>query len=185
VKHPCNKCGLEKFAYKQVGGNCILHPPVVVVVGEGPGKSEDVLGTAFVGPAGKLLRHALQQAGVDPARVWFTNLVACRACDSLGETNRIPTEEECEACWPRLKHELRQVCKDGVTDVILAGKTAARYNGAIQSVCPSGTRVHEITHPAAVLRQGGANEDGAAFQNYIKRLEEEVVQCFGISTSTA
>jgi DNA polymerase len=59
---------------RAVLGEGPLHP-ILALVGEQPGDQEDILGRPFVGPAGKLLDHALAEAGIDRAQVYVTNAV--------------------------------------------------------------------------------------------------------------
>ena len=47
-----------------------------MMMGEQPGDKEDLAGEPFVGPAGKLLDRALEEAGIDPASVFRTNVVS-------------------------------------------------------------------------------------------------------------
>jgi uracil-DNA glycosylase family 4 len=47
----------------------------MMLVGEQPGDYEDVAGKPFVGPAGKIMDRALEEAGIDRRRVYVTNTV--------------------------------------------------------------------------------------------------------------
>jgi DNA polymerase len=72
----------------------------LVLVGEGPGETEDATGRPFVGRAGQLLDKALLENGLTREDVYICNTVKCRACDwSTGKpVNRAPTNEETESC---------------------------------------------------------------------------------------
>jgi len=89
----------------------------LVVVGEAPGAEEDRRGEPFVGRAGALLDRALEQAGVDRATLFVTNVVKCRP-----PGNRKPTKEEAAACRPFLEGELERV---GASVALALGGTAA------------------------------------------------------------
>ena len=68
----------------------------LVLVGEGPGDTEDALGRPFVGRAGQLLDRAIGDAGLRRDQVYITNTVKCRAADwSTGKpVNRAPLDDE-------------------------------------------------------------------------------------------
>jgi DNA polymerase len=91
-------------------------------VGEGPGRSEDLEGEPFVGPAGKLLDNmlkAMQLArGVD---TYIANIVKCRPVDADG-SDRPPVQNEVAACRPFLE---RQIDLIKPTVIVVLGKTAA------------------------------------------------------------
>lgn len=70
----CRRCGLCEAATQTVWGEGAADA-ALVILGEQPGDREDLAGRPFVGPAGQLLRQAMAEAGVDPARVWLTNAV--------------------------------------------------------------------------------------------------------------
>jgi DNA polymerase len=72
--HDCRACDLYKRGTQTVFGE---GPPKaeVMLVGEQPGDAEDVAGHPFVGPAGRLLDKALEEAGIDRSRVYVTNVV--------------------------------------------------------------------------------------------------------------
>src|SRR5437660_1200199 len=70
----CRACPLWERGTQTVFGVGPAHA-AVMLVGEQPGNDEDLAGAPFVGPAGKLLRRALVDAGVSLERVYFTNAV--------------------------------------------------------------------------------------------------------------
>ena len=74
IAKSCTNCDLYKDATQTVFG---IGPVTaeLVLVGEQPGDEEDKQGEPFVGPAGKLLRSALDEAGIDPDEVYMTNVV--------------------------------------------------------------------------------------------------------------
>ena len=94
-------------------------------VGEQPGDQEDKAGRPFVGPAGKLLDRALDEAGIDRKTVYVTNAVKHFKYTRRGK-KRIhdkPTRYEIEACRPWLDAEL-QVLRPRV--LVCLGATAAK-----------------------------------------------------------
>ncbi|WP_327293987.1 MULTISPECIES: UdgX family uracil-DNA binding protein [unclassified Streptomyces] len=99
----------------------------VVLVGEQPGDQEDRQGEPFVGPAGRMLRKALEEAGVDVEEAYLTNAVKHFKFTSDGTGKRRihkpPSLRELTACRPWLTAELRLVDPDVV---VALGATAAR-----------------------------------------------------------
>ncbi len=96
----CRKCPLYKFRNKPVPGEGPLDSKIMII-GEAPGRYEDISGRPFVGPAGKLLDHLLNLAGLERKEVYITNVVKCRP-----PKNRDPRPEEIEKC---LSYLLRQI----------------------------------------------------------------------------
>jgi DNA polymerase len=97
----------------------------VMLVGEQPGHEEDLAGKPFVGPAGKLLDRALEQAGIDRRRVYVTNVVKHFKWEPKGK-RRIhakPNAAEIAACRPWLDAELDVVKPDVL---VCLGATAAQ-----------------------------------------------------------
>ena len=83
----------------------------VMLVGEQPGDKEDVAGHPFVGPAGRVLDEALEEAGIDRDQVYVTNAVKHFKWKARGK-RRIhdkPNAAEVAACRPWLDRELRLV----------------------------------------------------------------------------
>jgi uracil-DNA glycosylase family 4 len=87
----------------------------VALVGEAPGAQEDVVGTPFVGRAGKILDKLMSEAGLGRQAVMITNTVKCRP-----PKNRRPSAEEMQACRPYLDEELQ-----GKDFVLALGLSAA------------------------------------------------------------
>lgn len=95
----CQACNLVKVANHPVpftGASL----PTVAVVGEAPGREEDVQAKPFVGPSGRLLRKWLfEDVGFNEREVSFVNTVSCWP-------NRTPTGKEVEACKKNLVAQL-------------------------------------------------------------------------------
>src|SRR5689334_3854467 len=70
----CRGCPLYLHATQTVFGEGAAHARLMLV-GEQPGDREDLAGRPFVGPAGKLLDEALEEAGIDRRQVYVTNAV--------------------------------------------------------------------------------------------------------------
>lgn len=96
----CQGCGLWETRTNVVFGEGNPNSPLVIV-GEGPGETEDKTGRPFVGRAGQLLDECLYECGIARKHVFITNVVRCRPT-LVGETgrlqNRPPTADEASAC---------------------------------------------------------------------------------------
>lgn len=138
-------------------------------VGEGPGSIEDEDGEGWVGPAGILLRTAIQRENDDSlVGCAFGNIGKCRAADRKGPNSwkdRPPTTEEMEACTPYLERDIKKL-KPKV--VLLLGNTAIHHffphePGVTQcrgkTVEKDGIIFVLAYHPSFVLRQGGKDSD--------------------------
>lgn len=95
----CTACKISERRRNVVFGEGNPNSPLLII-GEGPGDTEDATGRPFVGKAGKLLDQALTELNLSRQDVYIANTVKCRACDwSTGKpVNRAPTPEETEAC---------------------------------------------------------------------------------------
>jgi uracil-DNA glycosylase len=96
-----------------------------MLVGEQPGDKEDLAGHPFVGPAGALLDRALEEAGIDRARVYVTNVVKHFKWEPRGKRriHKKPNASEIEACRPWLDAEIALVKPRAI---ICLGATAAQ-----------------------------------------------------------
>jgi DNA polymerase len=124
ISKACKACDLYKRGTQTVFGEGPSRAEVMVV-GEQPGDAEDVAGQPFVGPAGRLLDRALEEAGIDRATVYVTNVVKHFKWEPRGK-RRIhakPNAAEIGACRPWLDTEIALV-KPRV--LICLGATAAQ-----------------------------------------------------------
>jgi uracil-DNA glycosylase len=113
----CTKCPLSRDRTNAVPGEGPTGASVVVI-GEGPGRNEDLQGRPFVGAAGRQLEGLLRDAGLVRDEVYITNVVKCRPPE-----NRRPTEAEAEACRPYLE---RQISLLRPKVVVLLGDSALK-----------------------------------------------------------
>jgi uracil-DNA glycosylase len=120
----CDGCDLFRYATQTVFGEGPKNARIVMV-GEQPGDQEDLGGHPFVGPAGKLLDRALEEAEVDRRLVYVTNAVKHFKFEPRGKRriHQKPTGVEITACRPWLEAELA-VIKPEV--VVCLGATAAQ-----------------------------------------------------------
>src|SRR2546423_3915811 len=106
----CTACHLYKRATQTVFGEGPKKAPIMLV-GEQPGDSEDVAGKPFVGPAGKIMDRALEEAGIDRKEVYVTNVVKHFKWEPRGKRriHQKPNSREIAACRPSLQAGLRLV----------------------------------------------------------------------------
>ncbi|MFI0351660.1 UdgX family uracil-DNA binding protein [Actinomadura sp. 9N407] len=123
----CRGCTLYENATQTVFGGGAPHARVVFV-GEQPGDQEDRKGEPFVGPAGRLLDKALEEAGIERGDVYITNAVKhfkFKHQESGGKRriHEAPNVREMRACRPWLLAELRALEPDVV---VALGATAGK-----------------------------------------------------------
>jgi uracil-DNA glycosylase len=123
VQH-CRGCELYKNATQAVFGEGARRASVILV-GEVPGDEEDKQGHPFVGPAGRLLDEALEEAGLERNEVYITNAVKHFRWEPRGKRrlHKKPTARQIEACKPWLQAEIL-VVKPKV--MVCLGATAAQ-----------------------------------------------------------
>lgn len=114
----CQSCELSQTRKNVVIYRGAVEAPLMIV-GEGPGASEDEQGVPFVGQAGRLLNLLFEGYGFTPEDYHICNVVKCRPPE-----NRVPTPAEAKSCMPLLAKQVRFV-KPKV--IVLMGKTAYKY----------------------------------------------------------
>jgi uracil-DNA glycosylase family 4 len=125
----------------------------MVLVGEGPGATEDATGRPFVGQAGALLDSILEAIDVPRTSVYITNIVKCRP-----PQNRKPLPDEIAACIPYLRRQLELIRPKVI--VALGGTAGEALLGVRKSLGELRGKVHTYNgiplivtyHPAALLR---------------------------------
>jgi len=120
-KPRCTKCHLHLGATNVKVKSKGSDRPMVLFVGEAPGRSEDAKGSCFVGKAGRDFDKLMDVSGLPPEYCRWTNVVRCIPWNNDQSSFRIPTQGEIEACMPYLEAEILQ--KDPVFIVPL-GNTA-------------------------------------------------------------
>ena len=115
----CQLCPLAQTRTRAVPGEGPAHPHIMLI-GEAPGKNEDLQGKPFVGAAGKILNSLLEGAGVRREDVFITSICKCRPPD-----NRVPTPLEGSTCTSNYLSKQIDLLKPRV--IGLMGKTAIKY----------------------------------------------------------
>lgn len=148
----CMKCSFSSTRTNVVFGSGDIESSIFII-GEAPGRDEDLQGFPFVGRAGKLLESMLNAIGIEREKIFITNIVKCRP-----PSNRTPEKEEMTMCAQYLE---RQIAYGKPKYVLLLGKTAASYFLDDYKTAVGNLRGHHkkhdtdivVTyHPAAVLR---------------------------------
>jgi len=156
----CSACPLYKNATQTVFGEGPKSARMMFI-GEQPGDYEDVQGKPFVGPAGKLLDRALEEAGIKRDEVYVTNTVKHFKWEPRGKRriHQKPSSRDIAACRPWMEAELRAVKPDVL---VCLGSTAAqaifgpqfrvtKQRGEIMSTEYAKKTVATV-HPSSLLR---------------------------------
>jgi uracil-DNA glycosylase len=176
----CRGCELWKPATQVVFSAGNPRAPLALV-GEQPGDVEDRKGIPFVGPAGRLLQDALDEAGVPRKDVYVTNAVKHFRFTERGKRriHATPQVRHIKACRPWLEAELTVVdpalivCLGAVAARSLLGttfKVTQERGQVLELPTPIGIRrVLATVHPSAVLRAAD-EERTAAFKGLVADL---------------
>ena len=164
----CRACGLAQTRTRIVEGRG-LYTARILVLGEAPGKSEDVLGISFIGESGQLMDGLLERARIPIGECFFTNTVLCRPCDVRGGENREPTKNEIATCHGNVMRIIGRLIN--LKAVVFAGKIAKlNYKKYFK-----GYTQKAIIHPAALYRQGGpASSYYRDALNALKEVKNEI-----------
>jgi DNA polymerase len=147
----CTKCPLWESRINAVPGE----GPVtarVMILGEAPGRNEDLHGRPFVGSAGRNLDAFLREAGIERQRdVFITNTVKCRP-----PSNRRPNRKEVETCYQYLRRQIKAISP---RMIVLLGDVAlkeffpdsglSQVHGKVLN--RDGVSFFPTYHPAAVI----------------------------------
>ena len=156
----CRGCDLYRHASQAVFGEG-PRSSTVVFIGEQPGDEEDRRGRPFVGPAGRLLDRALEEAGIDRSSTYVTNAVKHFKFEERGKRrlHKKPSAGEIKACRPWLEAELSRI-KPSV--IVCLGATAAQTMFGAQfrltqhrgQLIPQdwAPKAMATVHPSAILR---------------------------------
>ena len=148
----CKKCRLCETRTNTVPGEG-ADDARLIVVGEGPGRTEDETGRPFVGQAGELLTKILAAIQLPREQVYICNIVKCRPPE-----NRVPQFDEVSSCLPYLWRQIELVRPKVI--LAMGGTAAQSLLDAKQALGAMRNRVHRFRgipvvvtyHPAALLR---------------------------------
>jgi len=183
----CKGCNLYKNATQAVFGEIESRdggdrPKIaIMMIGEQPGDQEDKQGRPFVGPAGKLLDRALEEAEIDRGKVYVTNAVKHFKWEPRGKMriHKKPSMKEINACRPWLEAELETV-KPKL--IVALGATAAQgLLGSGFRITQSHGKAQEVEgmppviatlHPSAILRAQTDEDRHAQMRMLVEDLKE-------------
>jgi len=176
----CQACDLWKNATQTVFGNGSARARVMLV-GEQPGDREDIEGEPFVGPAGKLLREAMLQAGIDLGDVYLSNVVKHFRWEASARGKRRihkkPRQSEIDACHPWLEAELEAlspqvlVCLGATAAKAMLGNkfSVSRDRGKVVP-SPLPCVVLATIHPSSILRSPDTESRHAEMEAFVRDL---------------
>ncbi len=156
----CTKCELAKSRHHVIFGEGNINAGILII-GEAPGRDEDLLGRPFVGRSGQLLDKILAASGFTrEEHVFISNIVKCSPPE-----NRVPMPREAAVCMPWL---LKQIDMINPKILILLGATALKYMaGSDRKIthdrgnwlnCQNRLAM-PVYHPAALLRDPSLKRD--------------------------
>lgn len=177
----CEGCDLYRDATQTVFGSGEAKARLLLI-GEQPGDVEDVEGTPFVGPAGRVLDRALADAGLDRTPTFVTNAVKHFYFRRAGKRrlHQTPRAGHISACRPWLQAEVAAVAPDVI--VCLGGTAAKSVLGndvrvlrdrgtVLERDSAVGPGVFVVTvHPSSILRTPPEDRD-AAYEGLVADLK--------------
>jgi DNA polymerase len=150
----CTRCALHASRTHTVFG-VGDRTAQLLIIGEAPGRDEDLRGEPFVGRAGKLLDAMLRAIGLDRERVYIANVLKCRP-----PNNRDPQPEEAQACRGYLERQIAliqprlvlSVGRISAQNLLQTDTPVGRLRGQIHTLQPPGIPLIVTYHPAYLLR---------------------------------
>jgi DNA polymerase len=175
----CRRCPLYRNATQAVPGRGPRQARVMLE-GEQPGDQEDLAGKPFVGPAGRILDQALQDAGIARDETFVTNAVKHFKHEMRGKRrlHKRPNTHEIDRCKIWLEHE-RKLVKPSA--IVALGVTAARgLTGKTVTISnlrqkplalADGTALFVTVHPSSLLRIRDKSDKRAAYKALVADLK--------------
>jgi uracil-DNA glycosylase len=165
----CTACPLHKTGTQTVFGEGLKRSRLMLI-GEQPGDREDIEGHPFVGPAGRILDKALEQAEIERGDAYITNVVKHFKWKPQGKRriHQTPRAEEIKACAPWLDAELDVVDPEvlvclGATAVkaVIGSKARVMKDHGQFLESKLGRTAVPTLHPSAILRAEDEDRDDA------------------------
>jgi DNA polymerase len=180
AEHECRRCPLYANATQAVPGEG-RRQAHLMLVGEQPGDKEDIAGKPFVGPAGRMLDEALEEAGIPREEVFVTNAVKHFKHEMRGKRrlHKRPNAYEIERCKIWLEVERTIVRPSGI---VALGATAARsllgrpvtitkVRGAPLQLA-DGTAALVTIHPSLLLRIEDRADKAREYRAFVADLRQ-------------
>jgi uracil-DNA glycosylase len=174
----CKACPLWETGTQTVFGEGLTKAEIVLV-GEQPGDQEDLAGQPFVGPAGRLLDKALEEAGIDRKLAYVTNVVKHFKWQPRGKRriHQKPNAAEIAACRPWLDAELALlkpkvlVCLGATAAQALLGRQfRVSKDRGVPVESDLAPVVMATVHPSSVLRSDDREQEMAMFVEDLRRV---------------
>src|SRR5918994_4219898 len=174
----CRACDLWRSGTQTVFGEGRAKAELMLV-GEQPGAQEDLAGRPFVGPAGKLLDRALEEAGIDRELAYVTNVVKHFKWQPRGKRriHQKPNAAEIAACRPWLDAELTLIRPEVL---VCLGATAAQallgrqFRVSKDRGVPVESELAPVVmatvHPSSILRSDDREAEMAIFVEDLRRV---------------
>jgi uracil-DNA glycosylase family protein len=165
----CKACPLHETGTQTVFGEGLKRARLMLI-GEQPGDREDIEGHPFVGPAGRVLDQALEQAKIERGDAYVTNVVKHFKWKPQGKRriHQTPKAEEIKACAPWLEAELEVVDPEvlvclGATAVraVIGSKARVMKDHGEFLESRLGRTAMPTLHPSAILRADPEDRDDA------------------------
>jgi DNA polymerase len=176
----CRACPLWELGTQTVFGEGSPKSELMLV-GEQPGDQEDLAGKPFVGPAGRLLDKALEEAGIDRKLAYVTNVVKHFKWQPRGKRriHQKPNAAEVAACRPWFDAELALVQPKAL---VCLGATAAQallgrqFRVSKERGVPVESELAPVViatvHPSSILRSENREEELGLFVEDLRRVAE-------------
>jgi DNA polymerase len=176
----CKACPLWRTGTQTVFGEGSKGSKVLFL-GEQPGNDEDLVGKPFIGPAGRLLERALEEAGIARDEAYVTNVVKHFKWEPRGKRriHKKPNAREIAACRPWLEAELAVVEPELI---VCLGATAAqallgrqfRVSQDRGKLLPSPWKQQVLAtyHPSAILRAPDEESRHRAYREFVEDLKK-------------
>jgi DNA polymerase len=168
----CQKCPLHSQATKAVFGDGPSNAKIMLI-GEAPGKNEDLAGLPFVGRAGELLTELLTAAGINRREVYITNVIKHRP-----PNNRDPTPNEVSACKPYLDQQINLINPEIIVplgnhalEFVTGSKGITSMHGKLlnKNIAGKSRKIIPTFHPAALIYNRALRPDAEKDWELIKK----------------
>jgi DNA polymerase len=175
----CTRCDLYRHATQTVFGEG-PRTAALMFVGEQPGDVEDREGHPFVGPAGRLLRDAIAEAGLDPDEVYLTNAVKHFKWTERGKRriHEKPNRVELAACRVWLEQEIALIHPKAIVALgataaadLLGPKVRVTRDRGVALESDLAPFVTVTVHPSSILRAPDSAARAAARHAFVADLK--------------
>jgi uracil-DNA glycosylase family 4 len=161
----CTMCDLCRNRTHAVFGEGPLHAKAMLI-GEGPGKTEDMTGRPYVGSAGRHLERVMIKVGLNRKDLYITNIVKCH------HRGQKPTMREINACHPYMQAQLdyiqpKLLILTGTSAMkALLGTSApiTKIHGVLMDTPYQGIKAISVFHPSYLIYRESLSEDSPLWQ---------------------